>query len=147
MGRTEVFALEVAIVFWAWSPVIPELFPVLAVSHEPMLHIYVLLVAFGCRFFAKNPRAVVLSVCIGVGGCLYPISPTLFLAGMAWRELMKRAHISASAVCFAVGQLPDTSMAASSFWRRDALVFPAGASSYWLMIAGVFVVAASLWYG
>ena len=57
----------------------------------------VLLVAFGCRFFVTNPRAVVLSVCTGVGGCLCPISLTVFLAGMAWRELMKRAPILASA--------------------------------------------------
>ena len=56
----------------------------------------VLLVAFGCKFFVTNPRAVVLSVCTGVGG-LCPISLTVFLAGMAWRELMKRDPISASA--------------------------------------------------
>ena len=59
--------------------------------------IYVLLVAFGCRFFVTNTRAVVLSVCIGIGGCLCPIYSTVFLDGMAWRELTKSAPISASA--------------------------------------------------
>ena len=54
-------------------------------------------VAFGLRFFVTNPSAVVLSVCAGVAGCLWPISFSRFLAGIAWRVLMKRALISASA--------------------------------------------------
>ena len=36
------------------------------------------LVAFDWRFFVTNPNDVVLSVWIGVGGCLWPISSTVF---------------------------------------------------------------------
>ena len=43
-------------------------------------------------------RAVVLSVCIGVGGCLCPIIPNAWCAGIASRQLMNRAPRSASAV-------------------------------------------------
>ena len=49
------------------------------------------------RFFITKPRAVVLSVWIGVGGCTWPISSAVILAGMACLELMKSAPISASA--------------------------------------------------
>ena len=40
---------------------------------------------------------VVLSVCIGVGGCLCSKYSSVFRAGMAFGQLMKRAPISASA--------------------------------------------------
>ena len=43
------------------------------------------------------PSAVVLSVYIGVGGCLCPISSSVVLAGTAFLQLMKSAHSSASA--------------------------------------------------
>ena len=61
------------------------------------LYMSVDLVAFGLRFFVTKPSAVVLSVCAGVAGCLWPISFSKFLAGVTWRVLMKRALISASA--------------------------------------------------
>ena len=44
------------------------------------------------------PRAVVLSVCIGVRGCLCPISSSVILAGTASRKLMNSAQSSALAV-------------------------------------------------
>ena len=44
-----------------------------------------------------TPSAVVLSVCNGVGGCLCPKYSSVFCAGMASRQLMKRVWISASA--------------------------------------------------
>ena len=44
-----------------------------------------------------NPCAVVLSVCIGVGGCLCPISLRAWRAGMASRRFMKSALSLASA--------------------------------------------------
>ena len=48
--------------------------------------------------------------------------------------------------CLAVGQLPDILMAASSF-SCLLLVLPAGASSYWLMIAGVLLFVDPFWDG
>ena len=45
----------------------------------------------------KNPRAVVLSVCIGVGGCLCPIVSNAWRVGIASLLLMKRVPNSASA--------------------------------------------------
>ena len=47
--------------------------------------------------FVTKPCAVVLSVYIGVGGCLCPISSSAWRAGMASRQLMKSALSSASA--------------------------------------------------
>ena len=55
------------------------------------------LVDFGWRFFVTNLNYVVLSVWIGVGGCLWPISSTFFCAGTACRELIYITTISASA--------------------------------------------------
>ena len=55
------------------------------------------LVAFGWIFFVTDPNAVVLSVWIGVDGCLWPISSTVFHAGIACCELIYSAPISASA--------------------------------------------------
>ena len=56
------------------------------------------LVCFGCRFLVINPNDVVLSVCIGVGGCGWPISINIVLAGMDEQEFTKRAPISAPTV-------------------------------------------------
>ena len=47
--------------------------------------------------FETTPSAVVLSVCIGVGGCLCPISSRVCCAGIASRQLMESASSSASA--------------------------------------------------
>ena len=47
--------------------------------------------------FVTTPSAVVLSVCIGVGGCLWTIYLSEWRDGMASRKLMKRAPSSASA--------------------------------------------------
>ena len=47
--------------------------------------------------FVTKPFAVVLSVCIGVGGCLFHISSRAWRAGMALRQFMKSALSSASA--------------------------------------------------
>ena len=44
-----------------------------------------------------TPSAVVLSVCIGVGGCLCPRKSRVCRAGMASLQLMYRAPILASA--------------------------------------------------
>ena len=41
--------------------------------------------------------AVVLSVCIGVGGCLWPIVSNAWRAGIVYLQLMRRAPNSASA--------------------------------------------------
>ena len=55
------------------------------------------LVAFGWRFFVTNTSDVVLSVWVGVGGCLWPISSTVVRAGIDFRELIYSAPVSASA--------------------------------------------------
>ena len=55
--------------------------------------------------FVIKPCAVVLSICIGVGGCLCPISLSAWRAGMALRQLMKSALSLASAAedyCYTV---------------------------------------------
>ena len=44
-----------------------------------------------------TPRAVVFSVCMGVGGCLCPIYSRKIRAGIASRQLMKSAQSSAYA--------------------------------------------------
>ena len=55
------------------------------------------LVAFVWRFFVTNPNAVVLSVWVGIGGCLWPIPSAVVRAGIACCELIYSAPISASA--------------------------------------------------
>ena len=45
-------------------------------------------VLFGCILLLTTPNAVVLSVCIGVGGCLWPNSSSSCRSGMASRKLM-----------------------------------------------------------
>ena len=55
------------------------------------------LVAFGKILLLTTPKAVELSVCIGVGGCLCPNSSSVFLIGTAFWELMNNAPSSASA--------------------------------------------------
>ena len=55
------------------------------------------LVDFGWRFFVTNPNAVVLSVWIEVGGCLWPVSSTVVSAGIACGEFIYSAPISTSA--------------------------------------------------
>ena len=55
------------------------------------------LVALGLRFFVTKPKAVVLSVWVGVAGCLWPISSSSRLAGMACLVLTNKAPISESA--------------------------------------------------
>ena len=47
--------------------------------------------------FVTNPSAVVLSVCIGVGRCLWPIVSNAWRAGIASLQLMKRDPNYASA--------------------------------------------------
>ena len=47
--------------------------------------------------WVKTPSAAVLSVCIGVGGCLWPIVSNAWRAGIASLQLTKRAPNSASA--------------------------------------------------
>ena len=44
-----------------------------------------------------TPSTVVLSVCVGVSGCLCPISSIVFLAGTASWQFMNSAQSSASA--------------------------------------------------
>ena len=55
------------------------------------------LVVFGWSVFVTNPNDVVLSVWIGFGGCLWPISSTVVRAGISFRVLIYSAPISASA--------------------------------------------------
>ena len=52
---------------------------------------------FLSMLLVTNPIDVVLSVYIGVGGCLCPISSSAWRDGMPSRQLMKRAPSSASA--------------------------------------------------
>ena len=54
------------------------------------------LVDFGRRFFVTNPNAVVLSVWIRVGGCLWHIYSTVVCTGIACRELIYSAPIYSS---------------------------------------------------
>ena len=49
-------------------------------------------------FLLTTPKAVVLSVCTGVGGCLCPMILSACRAGIASLQLMKRAPSLASAV-------------------------------------------------
>ena len=44
-----------------------------------------------------TPRAVAFSICVGVGGCLCPISYSLILAGTASQKLINSVQSSASA--------------------------------------------------
>ena len=53
-------------------------------------------VAFVWRFFVTNPSAVVLSVWIGVDGCLWTIYSTAIRGGITCRKLIYSAPISAS---------------------------------------------------
>ena len=53
--------------------------------------------AVGWRLLVTKPRAVVLSVRIGFGGCGWPISSRRLLAGIAWCVLTNRAQISTPA--------------------------------------------------
>ena len=55
------------------------------------------LVAFSCILLLAIPFAVVLSVCIGVGGCGCPISSIRFCCGIACFALMNNPAISALA--------------------------------------------------
>ena len=48
-------------------------------------------------FLLTTPKAVVLSVCIGVGGCLCPMILSKCRAGIASLQFIKRAPSSASA--------------------------------------------------
>ena len=48
-------------------------------------------------FLLTTPKAVLLSVCIGVGGCLCPMISSACRAGIASLQFMKRAPSSASA--------------------------------------------------
>ena len=54
------------------------------------------LVALGCKFCITKPRAVVLSVWIGVGGLMWPISSSAVRAVTACLEFMNNAPILAS---------------------------------------------------
>ena len=52
---------------------------------------------FLAMLLVSIPSAVVLSVCIGVGGCLLPIVPNAWRAGIDSMQLMERDPNSASA--------------------------------------------------
>ncbi len=52
---------------------------------------------FFIAFWLTTPNAVVLSVCIGVGGCLCPRNSKTCLVGTASWQLMNNAPTSASA--------------------------------------------------
>ena len=52
---------------------------------------------FLTMLLVTTPRAVLLSVCIGVGGCLWPIVSNAWSAGIASLQLMKMSPNSASA--------------------------------------------------
>ena len=59
------------------------------------------LVALGTIILLTNPKAVVLSVYIGVGGCLWPISSNNRLAGIACLEFKNRAAADVN-TCFMI---------------------------------------------
>ena len=52
---------------------------------------------FLAMLLVTTPRIVVLSVCIGVGGCLWSIVSNAWRSGFSSLQLMKRAPNSASA--------------------------------------------------
>ena len=54
-------------------------------------------IVLGWMFLLATPMAVLLSICIGVLGCLCPISCSIFLQGTASRALINIALSSASA--------------------------------------------------
>ena len=58
--------------------------------------ISITLVFCGWILLFTTPRAVVLSVCIGLRGCGWPISCRVILADTASHALMQRSPISAS---------------------------------------------------
>ena len=51
----------------------------------------------GCMLLFTTPRAVLLSVCMGVGGCLWPVSASVWRCGMALGELIQSVPSFASA--------------------------------------------------
>ena len=80
-------------------------------------------------FLLTTPKAVVLSVCTGVGGCLCPMILRACRAGIASLQLMKRAASLASAaeditdlmICYTVKTAPLFDGMASSL---DIIVRP-----------------------
>ena len=95
-GGTQMFSKIITLVALARLPVVLELLAVLPVPHEPVVH-FCGLGDLWLQIFVINPSAVVLSVWMSVGGCLWPISSNKCRASIAWLELMYRVPISASA--------------------------------------------------
>jgi hypothetical protein len=71
----------------SWVPEKTELVLGFAASKPMESHIHGF-VHRGCMLLFTTPRAVLLSVCMGVGGCLWPISASVWHCGTALRALM-----------------------------------------------------------
>ena len=92
---TKMFDMVVSVIILAWSPVVPELVSILVVMHEPVFYVG-WLGFFWLEVFVTNTNDVVLSVYIGVGGCLWTNYSTVVFSGIACRELIYSAMISSS---------------------------------------------------
>ncbi len=87
------------------------------------------LVCFGWMLLFTTPTAVVLSVCIVAGGCLWPISSKVRHWGTASQALMKRAPGSASAAddmtaLMGTGMLSTAPLSIGSAMSDDRKIWP-----------------------
>ena len=78
-------------------PVLVELALGYSASEPVVSHIILITFNFSITLLFTTSSSVVLSVCIGVGGSVCPKYSSVFCAGMASQQLMKRAPISAPA--------------------------------------------------
>ena len=92
-----VFSDVVTQVVWARLPIVAKCF-LCNVAAEPVYFRVHCLSRLLAILLVTTTSAVVLSVCIGVGGCLCLIVSNAWRAGIASLQLTKRAPNSASAV-------------------------------------------------
>ena len=96
VGGAKIFGKVSTTFALAWLPIILKLFSVLPVAYEPIIHLRGV-GGFWLYFFVTDPKAVVLSVWIGIGECGWPISFRSRRTGMANLEFTKSASMLASA--------------------------------------------------
>ena len=72
MDGCVVFSNVVAQVVWARFPIVAKLCSFMSIDLSRLL----------AMLLVTTPRVVVLSVCIGVGGCLWPIFPIHGVLGL-----------------------------------------------------------------
>ena len=90
VGCTIVFGPVVSFICWSRTPIIFELFLMFAVTEPPIAHVH----GFGPsgeNVVSDDVRGVLLSVWMGVGGCLCPIFSRRVRQRMASRALMYKA--------------------------------------------------------